>query len=483
MCDVLLLDTSAHVAPPTAPLVEEILLGGKILRNMAFWARTGIKPRPTKVFTRGLLTIGAALRKAGFTVDYDACVLDSFGELPERILRKIKGARVVGVSSITPAQPIADRIYRIIARENPTAMIVAGGYHPTAMPQEVLAANPDLDLIVRGEGEATMVELLQKNCVPEGIRGVVYRTKEGEAQVEPPRPRLCPEEFPPADYSLLPGDLSDYDFNVSSMRGCSYRCSFCSNWSFWGKPRYHPIEMVINELRYLDRHLPAGTLVHFTDNVFSEDWSRTMELCKRIQAERVGLLFSADIRAGTVDAVLLKEMEAAGFRHVAIGFEDDDATILDRVKKDVKSESNRETACLIRSCTNMAITAYWMVGLPGTTIESVYRNLFAAKQLIKEDIVDIVSARIFVPYPGTAIFHRPDRFGVEIVDTAWERYDRVTSLPIYRMEQVGRYELYAHYLALRASLNEAYRRKLGIPSDRLEAAIRRARDMGEWAYS
>ena len=112
MCDVLLLDTSAHVAPPTAPLVEEILLGGKILRNMAFWARTGIKPRPTKVFTRGLLTIGAALRKAGFTVDYDACVLDSFGELPERILRKIKGAKVVGVSFITSAQPIADQVGR-----------------------------------------------------------------------------------------------------------------------------------------------------------------------------------------------------------------------------------------------------------------------------------------------------------------------------------------------------------------------------------
>lgn len=483
MCDLLLLDTSTHVAPPSSPATAEILLAGKILRNMAFWARTGIEPRHSKVFTRGLLTIGAAVRKAGFSVGYETCVLDARGDLPEQIVQKIAGARVVGVSSITPAQPVADRIYQIVAAANPGAVIVAGGYHPSAMPVETLTANPELDLIVRGEGEATMVELLRRNCVPAGIPGTAYRLPGGTVKIEPPGRRLCPEEIPLPDYSLLPGSLADYDFNVATARGCTYRCAFCANWSFWGKPRYHPLAAVVAELRLLDQHLPAGTLVHFTDNVFTQDRQRTLALCQMLRAEGYGLLYSCDIRSGTVDAELLTEMERAGFRHVAIGFEDDEPAILDGVNKEVAAGGNLATARLIRATTQMAITAYWMVGLPGTTPDSLSRNLSAIARLISEDVVDIVSPRIFVPYPGTTVFRVPGRFGVEVVDTSWGHYDRVTSLPTYSMKGIGRHELHAHYMALRASINEAYRVKLGIPADTLGSAVARARAMGEWAYS
>ncbi|MEW6048560.1 MAG: hypothetical protein AB1609_19150, partial [Bacillota bacterium] len=221
----------------------------------------------------------------------------------------------------------------------------------------------------------------------------------------------------------------------------------------------------------------------FTDNVFTENRSRILEICNRLRAERFGLFYSCDIRAGTVDAELLHEMELAGFRHVAIGFEDADLAVLSRVNKKTEPTRNIETARLIRSETQMAITAYWMVGLPGTTMDSLSTNLVTVKRLIEEDIVDVVSPRIFVPYPGTTIFRAPRRFGVEILDRDWAHYDRVTSLPTCRLEHVEREQLYRSYLALRTTINEAYRKKLGIDADRLLDAVRRSRAMGEWAYS
>jgi radical SAM superfamily enzyme YgiQ (UPF0313 family) len=212
-------------------------------------------------------------------------------------------------------------------------------------------------------------------------------------------------------------------------------------------------------------------MVHFSDNIFTYSKSRTLDLCSRIKKQGLGLAYSCDTRAGLIDGEMVKAMEEAGFCRIAVGFEDASRDVLMKVNKEATLEQNIRTAELIRANSDMCVVAYWLTGLPGSSPASLAKNTRVIRELLGDGVVDLVSLRMFVPYPGTPIFCDGRGYGLEMVNNDWSVYDRTDSLPVFRLDGLSRYEIYTHYLGLRAMINEMYRHKLGLSSAKMEDII------------
>src|SRR5690606_2867466 len=119
--------------------------------------------------------------------------------------------------------------------------------------------------IVVGEGEETLFDLLTQDNIS-ALRGLYFRNGDSLC-FNTYNSQLEPEEIPTPNYGLLSGNLNDYNFNISTMRGCEGGCYFCVNNGYWGKPRLRPIQDVIKELCSLESELDKDTHVHITDNL------------------------------------------------------------------------------------------------------------------------------------------------------------------------------------------------------------------------
>jgi radical SAM superfamily enzyme YgiQ (UPF0313 family) len=456
---------------------SRLLLAGKILRNMTFYARTGILPREGRAFTRGLLTMASSLAQAGHTPRYMAF----YRGREEELAHHARWAEIIAVSSVTPQQNTAEHVYRLVRAEHPQVLVVAGGYHPTALPEDTLHLNPELDCVIMGEGERTLVELASRGTGV-GVDGCAWR-QDHSVRLGKARTPLPGSDFPFPAYGLLPGHLEAYDFNVSTTRGCGHQCTFCANGSFWGKMRAAPVSAVADEIQFLAPHLLEGTLVHFTDNAFTASRERTRQICARLVVLGAGLKFSCDICPGSVDDELVGELAGAGFVHFGIGFEDSTPAVLRRAGKGASLGEAEQTAKIIKRHPGLAVTAYWMVGLPGSTPATQLNAIEYARRLIVDEVVDIVSPRIFVPYPGTAVFSQPERYGLEIIHRHWAEYDRVAARPVYQLATMTRDEVRHLYWHMRETLNEAYRIRLELDAVHVSDAVDRAEAAGVWAYS
>jgi radical SAM superfamily enzyme YgiQ (UPF0313 family) len=187
-----------------------------------------------------LLAIGSNLDRERFDVRIIDARISKDAEA--EVLREIEDALCFGVTLLT-GRPIADalKILRAVKAARPELTTVAGGWHPSLFRTETLA-EASIDVTVAGQGEgsfAELVECLAAHESPAGIAGVAYR-KEGKIVVNPPRPLVAMDEFPPPDFDLIPVERYfsfkgrrqlDYIASV----GCNYRCAFCADPFVYGR--------------------------------------------------------------------------------------------------------------------------------------------------------------------------------------------------------------------------------------------------------
>jgi radical SAM superfamily enzyme YgiQ (UPF0313 family) len=154
-----------------------------------------------------------------------------------------------------------------------------------------------------------------------------------------------------------------------------------------------------------------------------------------------------------------------------MGFESVIDEILTISSKSITHAEQCEASETIRRVSDkLAIHAYMLTGLPGTTLDSLLNDAVNIRNLVKEDWVDIVGNKILVPYPGTPYYESARDYGIRIHTNAWSRYDR-RSYPVYSLPNLSQDELYLGYLMQEAVLTRAYLEKLesaGIPVDKLE---------------
>ena len=166
---------------------------------------------------------------------------------------------VVGATALTPFFHHAVKIVDIAKKVNPGIVTVLGGPHVTYLPEETLTENAAVDIVTRGEGELTLVDLvrcLESSQELSQVKGIGFRSN-GEVVLTPPQPLVDVKELLLPAYHLLP--MEKYYFvvlgrfaTVIASRGCPYQCTFCSEWRFWGAPwRQRDPKMIWDELELL----------------------------------------------------------------------------------------------------------------------------------------------------------------------------------------------------------------------------------------
>lgn len=357
----------------------------------------------------GLAAISARLRQAGHT----PFLLDNTFGLDARTLPTRVAAwrpELVGVTVATNDFDRAVELARAV-RAGCSAPVVAGGFHATVAPDDLLALDC-FEAVAVGEGEASFLELA--NAVAGGtldptIPGLWFRV-DGSIVRNPLRP-LNPQ---PGAQLFPDRTLFDYPRYLRHNRGlatflstlgCPYPCSYCINhrlqqmFGAAGYVRHKPLEALLAEIReVVDRYDVRG--LEFYDETFTLDRRRVLAFCEQY-GHAFRLPFAVNARAGTLDAELVRELKAAGCHRLLIGIECGNARLRAEVLRRPETDEEIVRAFEFARRAGLDTQAYNMVGLPFET-EADIRQTVALNRRCQPDFVTV---SMFNAYPGTDL-HR-----------------------------------------------------------------------------
>jgi len=351
----------------------------------------------------GLMYLSASLRRAGYTVRH---IDHTFMERHE-VLAEIDRLQpsVIGVYCMITMQDEAFSLAEQVRGKG--ALTVVGGPYPSGEPEPFLDR---FDLVAIGEGEETIVRIMDHldDGRFEDIPGLVFK-RDGEVV----RTQALGST---RDMSSLPlpyrGDLPNQQYieywrkhwkdattPLMSTRGCPFRCEFCHKPVFGDLFRARPAASVIAEMEEIAEL--GYDHVWMSDDLFTLNYRRTMELCADIEAVRLPLTWECLSRVTQVDYDLFAQMRRAGCKRIFFGIESGDEGVLKQMAKGIKPEQAREA---VQACVKAGIKAagFFMVGYLGETQESLIKTIRFSSQLP----LDYVSYTIAYPLPGTKFYSR-----------------------------------------------------------------------------
>ena len=305
------------------------------------------------------------------------------------------GYQTVGLSLLTATIPTALEISRQIKAARPQTQIIWGGYHPTFAPYEALRDFAEVDLVVRGEGEVTLLELMQAQQTGQslaGVAGIGYRDGR-KIRLTPARPliqHLDEIPFPARDLlprlSSYPGFLDPVDnkprfkASIISSRGCPFHCNFCSIITFYaaspGKSwRGRSVENVVEEMAQLANNEGASHYEFQDDNFFVQP-KRALEIATRLRERGVDFTFAFLTRADQIvkGERYFAEFRTAGLRYVGAGLESGSQGSLERLNKETTVEENSRALQILWE-NDLAAQVDFIMFEPNTTIEDLELNL------------------------------------------------------------------------------------------------------------
>lgn len=356
----------------------------------------------------GLLSMATFARHHGF----ETTVTDLSGTAPDEGLTMIEdGHFVYGFSTYSANYELTRSLAREVRIRNPRALLVAGGPHASALPHEV--ASHEFDIVVVGEGELALHDILRRAAAGEQLPPIIH----GE--------RPDPGDLPFPDYDLV--DLSSYTreldgercVSVLSSRGCPYSCAFCNSIVIGaGRPvRFRSPENVTAEIRQIkERH--GIRHIRFQDDIFAISEARIDALTPHL--EREGIVYRCFARVNTLTAEMAWMLRRGGCIHVSLGVESGNQSLLAAMNKQQTPEQIR--AALENAFeAGLRIRIFLLVGFPGETHETIEETL----DLLRDCPWHEFSVYPAIAYPGTALHDDPGRFGIAHVDRDYSRYYQV----------------------------------------------------------
>lgn len=337
---------------------------------------------------------------------------------------------LVGITANTTQVMSAWAEAAIIKQAAGNAPIVLGGPHPTVLPHES-AELPQIDVVVRGEGEATWEELSERITDGRdwnGVAGLTYRRGE-EIVHETDRVALDLTALPRPAYHLFNMDrytnlqpatdrIEGFSFPIMTSRGCPYRCSYCSQ-IMERRWRMRSAEDVVDEWEWLVRDLGAAE-IGVLDDSFNIQRKRVIEICELLikrGLQHVPWIMINGIRANLVDAELLGAMRSAGCIRTAFGVESGNQAVLDSIiHKQLTLDQVRSAFAAAKSM-GMETIGFFMVGMPGETEEAMEDTIRFACEL--DPLVANFS--IATPFPGTEMYDLVKEHGRILAET-WDDF-------------------------------------------------------------
>lgn len=335
-------------------------------------------------------------------------IVDLSGQPEEKWEELIGKADVFGMTIFSASFNISRKIAKLAKKQNPKAIVVAGGPHPTSLPEQTLSY-PEFDIVVMGEGEEEMVNIVNN----------YYSGKKTSRLIKAKRLENL-DDFPPPARHLI--NLKEYHRTVEGQkatsmvtsRGCFYNCNFCCRDIHGKKIRFNSINRVIDEVKEIKSYGINSIL--FYDDVFTFNFKgRLDEICRRLKP--LGITFRCNGRVGVNKPEDYQKLKEAGCDEIAFGIETGSQKILDAVNKKVTVKQN-EDAIKYAKQAGLRTKAYMMVGFPGETQETVNET----KRFIERADPDKFTLFAFVPLPGCDVWKNPKKYGVTDLSKDWNQY-------------------------------------------------------------
>jgi anaerobic magnesium-protoporphyrin IX monomethyl ester cyclase len=317
------------------------------------------------------------------------------------------------------------------------AMTVLGGYHPTAIPDELLL-QPQVDFVVRGEGEITMRELVEKGG-PKGVLGVSYR--DTDQTIHNPDREFIDDldslPFPARHlrkYAYGTRLLRDREYDVlTTSRGCFGRCSFCCEPTMSkGHQRYRSPEKVMEEiLEIVSFHDHKPISIDITDPHFLGKPALVERLCDLLAEHKLDIRFGVKVRADAVakHPEIVRKMIAVGIEGFEMGIESPNMKDIESVSKGLSTDVHIHAVNNIKKYGGNAGGTF-VIGLPEQTEDQILEFPTYAKK------IGLTSAAygVATPFPGTRFYEDLNAQGL-IFETDWNRYDEMHS--IFRSKHIS----------------------------------------------
>jgi radical SAM superfamily enzyme YgiQ (UPF0313 family) len=336
---------------------------------------------------------------------------------------------ILGFSVLLPSFSEALSIAREAKAQNPNVIIVFGNYHATFNAERIIRKYPFVDIVVRGEGEATCLRLVR--CLEKGrdlkkVTGITFR-KNGRVLSTSEGPLLRDlDSLPIPNRTLINAKYSSDIFGIRvatkkftsiiSSRGCPFGCSFCACTMFahrlW-RPR--SVGNIMNELNFLQSEGYEQFL--FVDDNFTLNPKRVVKLCQRIRKEKVDIEWFCDSRVDNCTYNMLREMAKAGCKLLYFGVESANQRVLNYYKKGTTPEQSKTAIRKARKAGIDVIVGSFILGAPDETLEEIENTLKFAHELD----IDVPQLNVLGAFPGTATWNELVAKGYIDENQHWEK--------------------------------------------------------------
>jgi len=360
----------------------------------------------------GILYIATILRNEGVEV----AVLDQAAEAYsiEETARWVEkqDPDILGFSALASSGKTAARIAQKVKENNPNIITVFGNYYATFNDKRILTTYPQVDIIVRGEGEETtreLVKTIEKKRSLKKVQGITFRQK-NKIVATPDRPLIknidalpIPDRtLPNVEYhSTLVGAIgAPKKFTtLLSSRGCPYHCRFCGCQKIvHGTWRPRSVEKTFEELQLLASEGYRQFL--FVDDSFTINQKRIIKLCQKIVKERLDVEWICEGRVDYASYELMRSMVRAGCKIVYFGIESANQRILDYYQKQITPQQSRAAVKTARKAMMDIIVGSFIVGAPTETRQEIENTLKFAQEVP----LDVPQYNILGVFPGMAIW-------------------------------------------------------------------------------
>lgn len=408
---------------PPAPQGVKMVREGRCMQREGAW---------TAVWAPiSLTTMAALLEREGFeTTVLDAIVEDvDFPKLGE--ILKTENPDVLVINTATPSITSDLSVPSLAKKLNSKIATLAFGIHVSALPKESLILASELDFVIRGEPEITLLEVtkaLKAGKTANGSAGLSRR--EGKKIIhEEDRPLLEDLDFLPfpawekIDITKYRLPFSQKPFLlVDTGRGCPYDCKFCSAATFYGKKaRFPSPKRVVDELEYVLKRFNVSDFLFWSES-FTLNKQNSLEICQEILRRKLPINWVCNSRVDTVDLEQLKLLKKAGCWMIGFGVESGDNQVLSLMGKKVRVEQI-EKAVLMAKKAGLEVTGHIILGFPGETKETIQKTIELACDLD----LDFAQFYCAVPFPGSWLYSEAQKNGY-LKTSDWSQFEQNFSI-------------------------------------------------------